>query len=219
MYISGEYAFSDRLSAFGQLPFRWLQPQAFIPGTGPGFSNMPGVEDIRAGVKFGVVATDVQHVTGQVRLFLPTGDASKGMGTDHASIEPSLMYYQGLNDVVAVESQFGIWLPFDGAAPVPTSAEGTFAGDVFSYGGGASFAAYVSDRVRVAPVAELVGWRVLDGNQTAAVGDASGINIMNLKLGARTVFQGGSLYVGYGFALTDDSWYDDVLRFEYRFEF
>jgi hypothetical protein len=219
LYISGEYAFSSRLSAFGQLPFRWLQPQSFIPGTGGGFPNMSGVEDIRAGVKFGVVATDVQHLTGQVRVFLPTGDSAKGMGTDHASIEPALLFYQGVSDIVAVESQVGIWLPIEGAAPVPTAADGTFAGDVVFYGAGASVAAYVSDRVRFAPVAELVGWRVLNGNQTAAIGDASGINIVNLKLGARTVFEGGSVYVGYGFALTDDSWYDNVLRFEYRVEF
>jgi hypothetical protein len=141
------------------------------------------------------------------------------MGTDHTSIEPALLFYQGVSDIVAVESQVGVWMPIEGAAPVPTAADGTFAGDVVFYGAGASVAAYVSDRVRFAPVAELVGWRVLNGNQTAAIGDASGINIVNLKLGARTVFEGGSVYVGYGFALTDNSWYDDILRLEYRVEF
>jgi hypothetical protein len=219
LYVSGEYAFSPRLSGFGQFPVRWLQPQAFIPGTGGAFPNQSGVGDIRAGVKAGVVANDRQSVTGQLQLFLPTGDASRGLGTDHASVEPMLIYYQGVNEVVALESQFGVWIPFGGAEPVPTQADGTFAGDVLTYGVGSSFSVYTSDEIRFAPVVELVGWRVLNGYQTADVSDASGINIVNLKLGARTVFSQGSVYFGYGLALTDQSWYDDVLRFEYRYEF
>ena len=78
-----------------------------------------------------------------------------------------------------------------------------------------------TDRVRVAPVVELIGWRVLDGFQTIAPAlgdaDASGTNIVNLKFGARVVWNNrGSVYVGYGKALTDAMWYDDILRFEYR---
>jgi hypothetical protein len=218
LFVSGEYALSPRFSAIGQLPFRWLQPQAFVPGTGS-FPNQSGVEDIRIGAKAGIVATDVQSVTGQVRLFLPTGDSSKGLGTDHSSLEPALLYYQRVNDVVAVESQLGAWLPLDGAAPVPTAADGTFAGDILFYGIGSSFAVSRSDRLLFAPVVELVGWRVLNGNQTAAVGDAGGINVVNLKFGARTVFERGSIYVGYGFALTDETWYENILRMEYRVEF
>jgi hypothetical protein len=218
LYVAAEYAFSPRFSAFGQLPFRWLQPQSFLPNTGT-FPNHGGIEDIRAGVKIGVVASADQSVTGQVRLFLPTGDAGNGLGTDHPSIEPALLFYQRFNDVVAIESQAGIWLPIGGAAPVPTGGDDSFAGDVFFYGAGPSFSVYRSDRVRFAPVVELVGWHVLGGQQTANDLDAGGTNIVNLKLGARAVFEQGSVYVGYGFALTDQSWYDDVLRFEYRYEF
>jgi hypothetical protein len=218
LYIGGEYAFSSRFSAFGQLPFRWIQPQGFLAATGS-FADAGGVEDIRAGIKVGLVASEDQAVTGQVRLFFPTGDSERGLGTNHSSIEPAVLYYQRVNDLVAIESQAGFWVPLDGATPVPTQADGTFAGDVFFYGIGPSFSVYQTDRVRFAPVVELVGWRVLNGNQTAATTDASGTNIVNLKLGARTVFQQGSFYVGYGFALTDQKWYDDVLRFEYRYEF
>jgi hypothetical protein len=219
LYLSAEYAFTPRISAFGQLPFRWLQPQSFIPGTGGGFPNQGGVEDLRAGVKLGLTATAEQSVTAQLRFFMPTGAGERGLGTDHASFEPAILYYQRVNDVVDVESQAGFWIPFEGARPLPTAGEGTFAGDIFFYGIGPSFSVYRSDRVRFAPVVELVGWRVLNGNQTADVIDASGTNIVNLKLGARTVFEQGSIYVGYGFALTDESWYDDILRVEYRVEF
>jgi hypothetical protein len=215
LYLYGEYAFSSRFSAFGQLPFRWLQPQA-VTGS---VDERSGVDDIRAGARLGLAASEDQSITGQVRIFFPTGDASRGLGTNHASVEPALLYYQSLNDVVAVESQAGIWLPIDGAAPVPTQADGRFAGDVFFYGVGSSFTLNPPARVQVAPVVELVGWHVLSGNQTATVGDATGLNIVNLKLGARAMFERGSVYAGYGFALTDTDWYDNIFRFEYRYEF
>ena len=49
--------------------------------------------------------------------------------------------------------------------------------------------------------------------------DAGGTNIVNLKIGGRFVVDQGSFYVGYGHALTDAAWYNDILRFEYRWSF
>ena len=74
----------------------------------------------------------------------------------------------------------------------------------------------------MAPVVELVGWHVMSGNQTPAdLGnfDASGTNIVNLKIGVRFVVDQGSFYAGYGHALTDAAWYTDIVRFEYRYSF
>ena len=59
----------------------------------------------------------------------------------------------------------------------------------------------------------------MNGNQTAAVSDASGVNIVNLKIGGRVSFDSGSLYFGYGHALTDAVWYDNIVRLEYRYSF
>jgi hypothetical protein len=79
---------------------------------------------------------------------------------------------------------------------------------------------YQGTRARVAPVVELVGWHVINGFQTADKGDAGGTNIVNLKVGARAVWDSRhSFYVGYGHALTNATWYDDIVRFEYRFSF
>ena len=68
---------------------------------------------------------------------------------------------------------------------------------------------------------ELVGWRVLNGFQTAAIGDAGGQNIVNLKIGGRVIVDGrNSFYAGYGHALTSKAgWYDDILRLEFRVSF
>jgi hypothetical protein len=74
--------------------------------------------------------------------------------------------------------------------------------------------------VQFAPVVELVGWRVLGGFQTGGFADASGIDIVNLKVGVRVVLRDrSSIYGGYGHALTDATWYGDVVRLEYRYAF
>jgi hypothetical protein len=65
-----------------------------------------------------------------------------------------------------------------------------------------------------------VGWNVTGGQQTGTPSSASGINIVNLKIGARMGFGGhSSLYVGYGKALTSAGWYDQIVRVEYRYSF
>ena len=94
LYVWGEYAFGNAVSLFGQLPVRWFQPQSFIPGTGAGFPDQSGLGDIRAGARLAVTASDSHSLTVQGQFFFPTGDASKALGTDHASFEPEILYYQ-----------------------------------------------------------------------------------------------------------------------------
>jgi hypothetical protein len=224
--VWGEYALSSRFSVFGQFPLRWIQPQAFLPGTEPGFTNQGGLSDLRAGAKAGLAASPDMALTAQVQFYFPSGDAGKGLGTNHAGIEPTLIYYQRANRV-SVESQFGLFMPFGGSAGVPIDVDENFSGNVLYYGVGPSFELYSGDRVQFAPVVELVGWHVLGGfnttsvvtNNDGAMGKAEGTNILNLKIGARTAFGTGSIYVGYGHGLTDATWYDDIVRFEYRFTF
>jgi hypothetical protein len=230
--VWGEYAVNDRFSAFGQVPVRWIQPQAFILTSldgQAGFPNQAGFGDLRAGVKLGVVASPDQSVTVQAQFYFPTGEASKGLGTHHASIEPALLYYQRLSDVVVLESQLGVWLPLGGSSGVAPNTDRDFSGNVFYYGIGPSFEIYKADRVQFAPVIELVGWRVVSGLQTlppdpesefkVKTVPADGTNIVNLKIGARISMDRGSFYVGYGHALTDATWYDSIVRLEYRYSF
>ena len=54
-------------------------------------------------------------LTAQVQVYFDSGDAKKGLGTDHASIETALLFHQTLSDRVAIESQFGDWHPIGGS--------------------------------------------------------------------------------------------------------
>jgi Putative MetA-pathway of phenol degradation len=219
LYIQGEYALVSRASVFAELPLRWLKPQTFAPGTGS-FPAETGVSDLRFGVKASLFSSPERQVTFQFQAAAPTGDALKGLGTNHWSVEPTLLYAEQLSDRLRIEAQFGDVIPTGGSAGVPTNGAGKFSGSVLYYGVGPSYDLYSTDRVQVAPVVELVGWRVLDGFQTADLADASGINIVNLKVGGRVVYRGqNSIYVGYGHALTGTWWYRDILRFEYRLSF
>lgn len=219
--VMGQFAINDRVSVFGELPLlQSIRPQSFVAGTGS-FGNQSGIGDLKAGVKIGLVSDERRTATVMLRASLPTGDSHKGLGTDHASLEPVFLYRHDLNDRVSIESQIGDWHPIGGArGPLPT--DGKFAGDVIYYGIGPSFDVVHTDKITFSPVIELVGWHVVRGFETSTLltpigGDAKGINIVNLKFGARTTFaNGGSFYAGFGWGLTDAVWYDKMLRFEYR---
>jgi hypothetical protein len=240
LLFEAEFVVGDRVSIFGELPFRWVQPRSFVPDTAPsgGFGNQGGVGDLRAGVKVALAGSEDYVVTARLQAYFPTGDAGEALGTDHASLEPALLYHHRATDRFAIESQFGFWLPIGGSAAPGSGSDHGYAGNVLYYGIGPSYIVYDGPAVRVAPVIELVGWSVLDGfealvpdmpsctvpgqlNPPACLtADAGGTNIVNLKFGARFGFEpGSSIYVGYGHALTDKSWYDDILRLEYRYAF
>jgi hypothetical protein len=221
LYLLGEYGFMEnRASLFAELPFRWLKPQEFIPGTG-GFDDASGLSDVRVGAKLNLMSTDNGQATALLQFGLPSGDSEKGLGTNHGSIEPALLIGQRVGDRAGVEAQFGGIFPVGGSAGLPTANEKKFAGRVLYYGLGTSYDVFSSDTVRVAPVVELVGWRVMSGFMTVCEGapcfaEADG-NIVNLKIGARVVMQGlSSIYVGYGKGLTDRHWYDEIFRLEFR---
>ena len=219
----GEYAVNRRFSAFVEIPFRWIQPQG-VAGkaslTNPAFPNGAGISDVQAGLKFAMLASSRHYLTAQLLSYFPSGDSRSGLGTNHYSVEPALLYYQKLSERFEIEGELGGWLPIGGSQG--------FAGNLFFYGIGPSYTLINRERFRLAPVIELVGWNVTGGQQTGTPGkghcctafSASGINVVNLKIGARMEFGGhSSLYVGYGKALTSADWYDQIVRVEYRYSF
>ncbi len=229
LYMRGEYAPIKRLSFLVEVPIRWIEPLTFDPNTVPPgqkpFGNQSGLSDLQAGFKFALLAKPQQYLTFQFIASFPSGDSSKGLGTAHYSVAPSILYFQKMTNRLSLEAQVG------DTHPISSSGQMDFAGDVFTYGFGPSYVLYQGESVRFAPVVELVGWHVLGGlanNDDALINsgytdpfvNVSGTNIVNLKVGGRlSIGNHNSFYAGFGQALTHEVWYRHILRVEYRYTF
>jgi len=239
LYLRSEYAPRKRFSFFAEVPVRWIQPQLIVvPGTPP-LTNEFGLSDLAAGFKLAAVASPNQYLTFQFQTYFPSGNASIGLGTNHYTVQPALLYYRALSERIALEGQIGDSHPIGGSScPQPCDTVATaahlpnsqgFAGDVFFYGVGPSYVLYRRKTVRIAPVIELVGWAILGGFETNTVTatdsfqgakGVAGANIVNLKGGMRTSLgANGSFYIGYGHQLTHWFWYKEIVRAEYRYTF
>src|SRR5262249_17955563 len=85
-----EYAPTDRLSGFVDLPVRFLNPQIN--------DNHTGFADMNAGFKYAFIREDDLVGTFQFRTYAPTGAASRGLGTHHVSLEPAFLFYTKLTE-------------------------------------------------------------------------------------------------------------------------
>jgi hypothetical protein len=220
-----ELALNNRFSGFIDVPFRFINPEQN--------DNARGFGDLRVGFKFALIAEPENYLTFQMKAYTPTGDAGRGLGTDHVSLEPGLLCYSRLSDNCTFFGEIRDWIPIDGTE---TTDAGNFAGNVLRYGAGLGYDLMRSqcrcESKSVTFLTEFVGWSVLDGykvdiNNTAplvspnaprTVADAR-TTIVNVKLGIRASVNGRSLYAGYGRALTGQTWYEDIFRLEYRVAF
>lgn len=203
-----------RLSGFVELPVRFLNPELN--------DNVTGLADMNFGFKYAFISNECRVLTFQGRAYMPTGEADRGLGNDHVSLEPSLLYATSLSDRLILFGNFGVWIPIDGS---------DYAGNILRYGVGASYTAIDNGRISVSPVIEMLGWTVLDGLETVngIPTDASGDTIINAKFGVRFGLGGNcggngrigspDLYIGYGRALTGEVWYQDIVRVELRMPF
>jgi hypothetical protein len=204
-----EIAFNCRFSAFAEVPVRFLDPEFNRVSTGLG--------DMNVGFKWAFVATGNSYWTLQFRTYIPTGNAERGLGTDHVSLEPALLFYQKCTDRLILFGEFRDWIPVGGGIT-------DFAGNVTRYGAGLGYEVYNCHHLRITPITEFVGWTVLGGKEfefpPGTTKDAAGDTIVNVKLGGRLdVGERSSFYFGYGRALTGAVWYKEIYRAEYRIVF
>lgn len=193
--------------------------------------NTGGFGDLRAALKLSLLHDDSQAYTFQLRTYIPTGDADRGLGTNHVSLEPALLVYKEVNDRVTFEAELRDWIAIGGSSADGTGfvGESFFAGNVLQYGLGLGFDVIDDPDQRLTPIIEVVGWTLLDGLAssstdgtlaTLVLDKVDGDTIVNIKGGIRfsdSAF--GSIYGGYGTALTNERWYNDILRVEYRIGF
>lgn len=222
-----EHSWSDSFSAFIDVPYRMVNfkfdPALTALGQTP-IPNAGGFSDLQFGIKYALVAEPSRYDTFQLRVYTPTGDAGRGLGTNHLSLEPAYLAWRDLTDRMRFNGEFRVWIPFSN-----DNVNGqNFAGTVLRYGAGISYDIWQScdccDK-RLALVNEIVGWSVLgglkfnpffnNGNPLSASGDT----IVNYKIGSRYMWGNQSLYAGYGVALTRETWYNEIFRAEYTYRF
>lgn len=223
-----EIAVNRKTSGFVEVPARFLNPTLN--------RNTYGFSDINLGFKHAFVAEPDRFYTFQFRTYVPTGVGERGLGTNHASLEPGFLVFQRLSDRLYFSGELRDWIPIHAS---------DFGGNVLRYGAGLAYNLVLSDSLRIAPVNEFVGWTVLSGKQlnpgsadpniivpNAGPVSAVGETIVNYKIGLRVGLgsynnPGGgsglndrhSLYFGYGRAITGEHWYRDMVRVEYNFWF
>ena len=216
-----ELMLTDNVSVILAAPVRLLNPTIN--------DNTAGMSDLQAGLRLAAYYDDVQALTFQLRTYIPTGDADRGLGTNHVSLEPGVLFAHKLTERLTLESELKDWIPIGGSSNAGTGFTGPFAGNVISYGLGLGFDLIDDREYRVTPVVEAVGWTILDGLSssstdgtlaTANIEKVDGDTIVNMKFGARISKSSmGSIYAGYGTALTTEAWYSDIMRLEYRVGF
>lgn len=208
----------SRYSIFAELPVRFLDTSA---SAGSGLietGDTGGLGDVEAGIKISLSRDPSHWLTFQLKTYIPTGEAGRGLGTDHVSIEPGLLFMSEVSSNLTIFGEVRDWIPVDGSQ---FNGEDYF-GNVLRYGLGAAFTAIDTCNYSVSPITEFVGWSVLDGQvfnpdfNFADRQDAA-TTIVNGKFGVRTLFKrsGNTFYVGYGRCLTGERWYQDFLRVEY----
>ncbi|HUG17792.1 MAG TPA: transporter [Planctomycetaceae bacterium] len=204
-----EKQLASETSLFVELGPRFLNPALN--------DNTAGLADMNCGLKHELRTSENWLLTGQLKIYIPTGDSVRGLGTNHTSLEPGLLTIYRLDESWSVSGEFRYWIPVGGT---------DFAGEIFRYGIGLQKTLELAESRTISPVVELVSWTVLNGKVgfltggSPAVADASGDTVTNLKLGSRIgLTQDSDLYLGYGRCLTGDRWYQDVFRAEFRWSY
>lgn len=205
-----ELAASDRLSAFVNVPVLFINPELN--------ADHAGFSDLDAGFKFAFLQNEDRVATFQFRTYAPTGDAHRGLGTNHVSLEPAFLLYNRLADRLALESELRLWTPIGGT---------DFEGEIIRYGVGLHYDLVKTSQYTLTPVAEFVGWTLLNGKETVVppsgvpfIHDAGGETIVNAKLGLfAKLGDRVDLYAGYGRPLTGSRWYENTFRLQFRLFF
>lgn len=206
-----EWAISQRVSVFAELPLRYIRPDEN--------PSAFGVSDFNIGFKVAYFFMPEQVQTFQLRLGLPSGSSERGLGTGHVVIEPGLLLWQKLTEKLTMESELRSWIAAGGT---------NYSSFVLRYATGLSYDLYTSDTVSVKPVLEVLGWTVMRGYQSEfrdtlptsqVTGDARG-TVIELAPGIRATTMGNlDWYLGYSFNITHSAWFEDNLRLEVRWRY
>ncbi len=105
------------VGAFGasvEMPYLHLDPDTSALFPNPPATPASGFGDLIIGTKSMIVDCQLMQTTIGFKIWVPTGNFTKGLGTGHVSLEPSLLGNLCCSKDTYLQSQFAFWIPIAG---------------------------------------------------------------------------------------------------------
>ena len=210
------YMYQEAAAAAGSLfvEYPYLQINPMLTPTQAGFG------DIRFGSKSVLYDVEMLRVTFQFKTYMPTGNASKILGTGHVSLEPSILTSLKLGPETYLQGQFGQWIPLGGT-------QGLAGGIFFWYLSLNQVLTYVTPSSPLIVMLEMDGWSFENGGYSnplkvgpKMISSGGGVSYFNIGPGLRLsicdkIDVGGTIT----WATQSMHWGNPWFRFEVRFLF
>jgi hypothetical protein len=200
----------ERFGAFVEMAYENIEPDNF--GTASGFGDM------NVGTKTLLLDCELIQFTFQFRVYIPTGNFNRGIGTGHASLEPSFIAAIKLSPTTYLQAQTAYWFAVGG--------DQAFEGNVFHYQLSLNHLIWnCGHDVQLIATFEAGGYEF---NSGAATDPVTGLAITARSIGS--IFNVGpgirlhlcdkiDFGVGTQFAITDDHLAEELVRAEFRIRF
>jgi hypothetical protein len=210
----------DRFSVGTELPIRAVDPKIRL--------NSAGFADMKVTTKTVLLDGKEWQLTQIFHTHIPTGSAHRGTGNGHVSLEPGVAWRYKWSDVTYFHGDLTYWFPI--------AADPDHSGQMFNYGIAISHVWMDGDKWALIPTLELNAWTILDGRQTRPVfvtgpddvnsfHEIDTLSILNIHPGLRWVCDTAGdcgvreFGISGGVAVTEDHWYEEILRLELRWVF
>jgi hypothetical protein len=200
---------TGRIGIFTEVPYRTVDPEVDAHASGFG--------DMTVGTKTLLFDCELLQVGFEFKTYLMVGNARKGLGTGHVSLEPSGLLGIRLAEDTYLQTQFSEWIPIAG--------DPGYAGSIFHYHASINqVLCRILPNVPLIGTLEFNGWSFQHGQYTDPINGAfqgsSGDTYLSFGPGLRLVVC-DKIDFGFGtaFALTHGHWADQLYRTEFRWRY
>ena len=98
----------SKFAVFVEVPYRSIDPN--VSNSAAGFS------DVKVGTKSVIFDCELLQIAMQFKTYIPSGVSFQGLGTGHATLEPSVLFAMKLHPDVYFQGQLAEWIPFSADA-------------------------------------------------------------------------------------------------------
>jgi hypothetical protein len=182
-----------------------------------GGGHAAGFADMMVGPKTLLFDCELMQITLEMKTFLPAGNFTKGLGTGHVSLEPSLVIGCKLAPETYFQGQLAEWIPFAG--------DTNYMGAILHYHMSLNQVLFrVLPDVPLIGTLELSGWSFQTGAYTdpllGSLQHSGGETYLMPGVGLRLVLC-DKIDFGFGaeFAVTERHFAEQLYRTEFRFRF